>query len=341
MECARYSNYFNPGFDPDNVRCETKGSNSIAVMALTYNEPKGREGLGRKVTEVVLQHYMRRPSLKEVGLQKMTEFAHDAVCVEQSPGYAAECDLAVLMTQGNKFRWVCTGGARIFYFLNGQIMESSSGRTPRLGNGREKEMPDVLQETEFTKGENSFLICSDTFCKYVSEAEMENALAASENAEEWLKALKNLYEDRCTDEPFALMTIFMPQKRKRLPKKAVIAIIIALVVLAVGAFFALGAARRKNGPKPGEDGRPPQSQGEPSQPTHPPEPERPERPDRPPQGQEGQEGERPTEPPKPTQPPQPEKPKGPEQSASPETSVIPEISEGPEATVSMAPDASL
>ena len=113
MECARYSNYLNQGFDPDNVRCETKGSNSIAVMALTYNEPKGREGLGRKVTEVVLQHYMRRPSLKEIGLQKMTEFAHDAVCVEQSPGYAAECDLAVLMTQGNKFRWVCTGGSRI------------------------------------------------------------------------------------------------------------------------------------------------------------------------------------------------------------------------------------
>ena len=205
MECARYSNYLNQGFDPDNVRCETKGSNSIAVMALTYNEPKGREGLGRKVTEVVLQHYMRRPSLKEIGLQKMTEFAHDAVCVEQSPGYAAECDLAVLMTQGNKFRWVCTGGSRIFYFLNGQIMDSSSGRTPRLGNGREKEMPDVLQETEFTKGENSFLICSDTFCKYVREAEMENALAASDSAEEWLQALKNLYEDRCTEEPFALI----------------------------------------------------------------------------------------------------------------------------------------
>ena len=124
MESARYSSFNGPDFDPQNIRTVAKGSNGIGVMALAYNEPKGKESLGRKVFDVVAQHYMRRPSLKNESLQKITEFAHDAICVQQAPGYAAECDLVLLMTQGGKFRWICSGKTRIFYFVNGQIMDS-------------------------------------------------------------------------------------------------------------------------------------------------------------------------------------------------------------------------
>ncbi len=305
MEAATYSNYLTPDRDPQGLGTNEKGKNSIAVLTLGFNEPKGQESLGGKVTKVVMDSYMRRPSLREEALKKMTEFAHDAICVQQAPGYQAECATGILMTQGDKFRWICTGEIRIFHFVNGQIMETNRGNAARLGSGKTREMPEVLAETDLKQGENSFLICSGSLTQYVKEHEIENALAMSENAEEWLRTLKNLYEDRCQDEPFALMTIFMPQKRKRLPKKAVIAIVIAAVLVLAGVFFALGAARRRNGPGPD---RPPMEQGAPGvEPTQPPEPERP------PEGQDGgQPGVRPTQPPKPTQPPAPQPPDAPE-----------------------------
>lgn len=302
MDIARYSNFISPDFDPENIKGQSKGSNSIAIMALAYNEPKSQESLGKKVADVVVEHFVRRPTLKDEGLQKITEFAHDAICVQQAPGYAAECDLAIVMTQGSKFRWINAGGTRVYYFLNGQIMEKNEGKTPRLGNGSEKEMPEGLAETEFQKGENSFLICSESFANVVSEADMENTLASSDNAEDWVKALKSLYEDRA-GEPFALMAIFMPQKRKRLSKKAWIAIIVA-AVLVIGAivFFALGAGRRRQPGGPGEGpGQPGMEQQGPGQ-----------KPTRPPKG-EGVEGVEPTEPPAPGQPGMEGGPEGPGQ----------------------------
>ena len=304
MDTARYSNYLSPDYDPPGIRSESKGKNGVGILAIGYNEPKGQESLGGKVTRVVIEHYMRRPTLKEEGLQKITEFAHDAICVQQAPGYQAECALGILMTQGDQFRWIVAGDVRIMHFLNGQLMTENKGNAPRLGSGKTKEMPEVLEATSLQKGENSFLICSESFVQYVREAEIENALSMAENAEEWLRILKDLYEDRCRDgEPFALMTVFMPQKRKWLSRKAVIAIIIAAVVLCAGIFVAMGAMRRKNGPGPGQ--RPPQmEQGGPGmEPTQPPEPEAP------PEGQGGgAPGEQPTRPPKPTQPPAPEQP---------------------------------
>ena len=311
MDTARFSNFIAPDSDPKEVRYDGKGKNSVGIIALGFNEPKGQEALGGKVTRVVLENYLRRPSLKEEALKKLTEFAHDATCVQQAPGYQAECAMGLLLTQGNQFRWVVTGDVRIFHFVNGQIMETNRGTSPRLGSGKTREMPEVLAETGFRQGENSFLLCSGSFTRYVSDQEIENALSLSDNAEEWLRTLREMYESRCEDEPYALMTVFMPEKRRRLPKKAVIAIIVALVVLAVGAFFALGAARRRDQRGPGGPGneptRPPMEQGGPGM-----EPTRPPRPERPPQGQgEGEPGEEPTEPPKPTEPPQPEKPADP------------------------------
>lgn len=314
MEIAKYSSFVPSDAEHQNIQCVTKGKNSIAVLAVGYNEPKGQETLATKVTRVLVEHYMRRPSLKEEALQKITEFAHDAICVQQAPGYQAECAMGVLMAQGDQFRWITTGDTRIFHFVNGQVMESNSGTSPRLGNGREKEMPEVLPATEFKKGENSFLLCSASFTKYVREDEIENALSLSESPEEWLRTLRNLYEDRSQGEPYALLTVFMPEKRKRLSKKAVIAIIVALVVLVVGGFLALGAMRRKNGPQgPGGPGteptRPPMEQSGPGA-----EPTRPPKPERPPEGQEGQEpGEEPTQPPQPTQPPEPDAPEQPQE----------------------------
>ena len=307
MDTARYSNFVTASSDPDNVKGASKGKNGIYVLASGRNEPNGQESVGGKVTRVMIENYMRRPSLKEEALKKMTEFAHDAVCIQQSPAYQVECDLGILLLHGDSFRWMCAGDVRVFHFVNGQIVHASGTASVPLGRGGEKTLPDLLQETRFEKGENSFLLCSGSLLAYLKEAELENLLAMSENAEEWLRAIRDLYEDRCQGEPYALMTLFMPEKRKRMPKKTAVIIAVAAVVLLVGAFFALGALRRRNGGPGGPGGpggqRPPLPQGGPGmEPTEPPAP---------PEGM-GAPGEKPTAPPKPTEPPAPEGPEAPE-----------------------------
>jgi len=323
MDTARFSNFVRPDFDPQNIKDASKGKNAIGVLAVGCNEPKDGEGVGGKVTKILVENYLRRPSLKEEALKKLTEFAHDAVCVQQAPNYPVECALGALMIQDNRFRWICTGDVRIFHFVNGQVMETNTGTSPRLGAGPQpvgssasaasqpasasspttqgRALPEVLPSTEFRKGENSFLLCSGSFAHAVSEREIESALSAAETAEDWLRSLKNLYEDRSSEEPFALMTIFMPEKRERMSKKALIAIIVALVLLIAG-FFVFGALRRRQEGPGGPGQQPPMQQGAPGvEPTEPPAP---------PEGA-GEPGEKPTKPPKPTEPPAPEAPAAP------------------------------
>ena len=318
MEAARYANWITPDYDPDSIRSDAKGQNSASVLTIGYNEPKGQESLGGAVTKLLLEHYMRRPSLKEEALKKLTEFAHDAIAVKQSPGYPVECAIAALFTQGDKFRWLGMGDVRMYHFVNGQIMEASKGDKPAMGAGREKTVPDVIEETSFGRGDNSFLLCSGSLARTLRESELENTLATADSAEDWLKSLKELYEDRNSEDPVSIMTLFVPERKKRMSKKVLIAIIV-VVVLVVGGFFVMGAIRRRNeGPGgPGGPGQPPQQQGMPGvEPTQPPAP---------PEGG-GQPGVQPTQPAPPTQPPAPEAPSAP---GAAENGQVPELEEAP------------
>ncbi len=300
MNTAQYTNLGRP----ETIQSMTRGKNSLAVLAIGENEPQNQEMIAAKIASGFVESYLRRPSLKDEAIQKMTEFAHDALTQQQSASYPVACHLAVLATLGNQFRWMTLGDVRIYHFVNGQIMRSNEGSVPPLGSRQGEKRPDGISATDFSQGENSFLICSGSFARAVREHEMENTLSMADSAEDWLRLLRELYEDRA-EEPFALQTVFIPARRKRMPKKAVIAICIALVVLAVGAFFAMGALRRKNGGEGGPGQRPPQQGQEmpqpPAPPTEPPEPE-------PPQGGGGNPGQKPTKPPRPEQPTQPPAP---------------------------------
>ena len=304
MSSAQFSNYFQPDYDPENVKSASKGKNSICVLAVGSNEPKQNEGVGGKVTRVVLENYMRRPSLKDDALMKLTEFAHNAICIEQTPNFHVSSSLAVLMTQGDHFRWLCAGDVHIFHFVNGQLMNSNKGLSPELGGSESKDCPpESLAETAFGQGENSFLLCSGSLLRYLKIGEIENALSLSDTAEDWLQSLKDLYEDRCEGESLSIMTVFVPSPKKRPPKAGLIAVIAVILVIAL--FFAFGAVRRRNErPDPSQmysqqgPGHPP------AQPTEPPEPTEPMSPN----FGSGQPNVKPTKPPQPTPPPAPEAP---------------------------------
>ncbi len=316
MSTAQFSNYIRPDYDPESIRFAGKGKNSVYALALTSNEPRSRESVAGKITKVIIDSYLRRPALKDEALMKMTEFAHNAICVEQTPKFPVGGSLAVLMTQGNRFRWLCAGDVRIFHLVNGQIINSNKGTSPELGSSNAKDMPpEGLPEQVFSQNENSFLLCSGSFTRYVTPGDIEETLSLSETAEDWMRALKDLYEDRCNGEPFSIMTVFIPSPKKR-PSKTVVLVTAVLIILAAAVFFTFGAIRRRNSrPDPSQagPGQPGTESAQPVKPTPPPEPTEPPEPSEPMPGY-GQPGVKPTKPPKPTPPPEPTPPDGPEDS---------------------------
>ena len=269
-ETARYSSFGESSFDPGHVKSAEKGKNCICVLADGRNEPTGNEPVGSKVTRIMVENYLRRPSLRDEAVEKITDFANNGVLIKQTPTYRVECSAAALMLQKDSFRWLRAGAVRLYHFVDGQLV-TASGEAPTtpLGGGSALRT-DVLPATHLGQGENSFLICSEGFARYVRESEMENALSAADSAEQWLRMLKDLYEDRAGGEPYSLMTVFVPSKRRRLMKKPVV-IILVLLVLALAVFFGMGALRRGKGPQGGPGG-PGGGPGGPNAPTMPPEP---------------------------------------------------------------------
>lgn len=270
-ETARYSNIYESSFDPGHVKSAEKGKNCICVIADAKNEPREGDPTGSKVTRIMIENFLRRPSLRDEALEHILEFANSGVMIKQTPAYRVECSTAALMVHKDAFRWMRMGDVCLYHFVDGQLVNSAEEpSSPALGAGQQTKM-DALPETQLGQGENSFLLCSASFAKYVKTTEMENALSAADSAEQWLKMLKDLYEDRSQGEPYSIMTVFVPSKRRRLMKKPVV-IIIVVVVLLAAIFFGMGAIRRRNGPGP--QGGPGGPDGAPVPPTQPPEPTR-------------------------------------------------------------------
>lgn len=272
-ETARYSSLYESSFDPGHVKSAERGKNFVCVLADGINEPRGKVSVGSKVTRIIIENYLRRPSLRDEAISKILEFADNGVMITQTPAYRVQCATAALMISKNCFRWIQTGQVSLFHFVDGQVVHASDmDAHPPIGAG---ETTGDVASAVYTlgEGENSFLVCSDSFAKYVHPGEMEKALSAADSAEQWLAMMKGLYEDRSQGEPYSIMTVFVPSKRRRFMKKGIVIALVALLLVAA-VFFGLGAMRRgQGGPGPGPGMGGPQDG--PNAPTHPPEPTRP------------------------------------------------------------------
>ena len=270
-ETSRYSSYLESSFDPGHVKSVEKGKNCICVLADGRNESRDSEPIGSKVTRIIVENYIRKPSLRDEALDKISEFANSGVLIKQTPTYHVECSIGMLMVQKDKFRWLRCGDVNLYHFVDGQLVLSTvDGNSTPLGTVGDLRM-DTIDATELGKGENSFLICSTSFAEHIRTTEMENALSAADSADQWLRMLKDLYEDRANGEAYSIMTIFVPSKRRRLMKKPVMIALIVILIAAI-VFFGLGALRRSKEQRPmGGPGGP----GAPQEPTQPPEPSHP------------------------------------------------------------------
>ena len=258
FESARYSSFPDTGTDPGHVKIAEKGKNCVCVLADGAGELKGNEQVGSKVTRVVIENYLRRPSLKDEAMEKILEFASSGVLVRQTPGSRVECNAAMLFVSGGSFRWVRAGAVYLMHFVDGQLLHAAgrSESAPLGAMGAEK--AEMLSSTDLGQGENSFLLCSASLVKYVTTEEIESALSMADTPADWLNTLRSLFESRSAGETLSLMTIFAPSRRKRRMKKPVV-IGLIVVILAAAIFFGMGALRRRGPGGPGgSPGNPPQ-----------------------------------------------------------------------------------
>lgn len=244
-EFARFSNQKGPTFDPLNILFMNKGQNGVLVLSEGVDEPKEGFDCATKTDRIVLESYLRRPSLVDEAMEKICEFANDGILAMQTPYNKLRCATVALLIQKGKYRWLLAGDTHAYHFIDGQVVQSSSAsQTAYFGDGV-RVHPQIGAVSSFKKGENSFLICSDSFAKYITDEDMERTLSQANSVDQWLRMMKDLYEDRCQNgELFSAATLFVPNRKERPTKKKTAIIIAVVVILLLTAFFGLGALKK-------------------------------------------------------------------------------------------------
>ena len=268
---AKISNHAKNVLNPENSMVELKGQKGVACLACGVNTPKTEgQSMPSKVTRIVIESYMKRPSLSTEAMDSIFKLANNGVLVTQSPQYPSFASTACVFMLKNKFVFASAGDNIIFHFVNGvirNVFAGAAGDEPIcLGNTRFS-APKVSEQLGFAKGENTFLICSKKFADAFSDAELEEALARATHVSGSGKSqkkevkcdrfIKDLYDSigRKDDaDDYSAVAFTLPEKRKS-TKTLIIALIIALVVL-VAAFFAIGFFTRGRGPQPPQEGAP-------------------------------------------------------------------------------------
>ena len=255
---------------------EFKGKNGCVVLAESENESKGHGSASSKVTKILLENFLRRPSLNDEAMSHLANFANDGIFAMQSPQYRTSCSAGALFFHKDSYRYLGFGTVRAYHFVDGQIIHAYP-ETPVESLGSRQHIDSISQPAaKFGKGENSFLLCSANFASAITPDELEESLAEATTAEHWVTLLRNLFESRSSEE-YALTVMFMPKKKERPSKVKTVIIILVILALLVGGFLGMGALRRGKGPGPEGEGMPgmpgmpgPGGPGMPGMPTEPP-----------------------------------------------------------------------
>lgn len=275
LSCAKISNHADNLMNPGNAAVEMKGQKGVCVLSSGINVPKtGAQPITDKVTGIVVESYMRRPSLSTEAADTIFKFANDSVLVAQSPQYPSFASTSAVFVLKNKFMFACAGDNVIFHFVNGvlkSVFTTARGEEPTPLGNLHYAAPKVSDQIAFGKGTNTFLMCSRKFASSFSESQLESALirathttqkgnkqSSEVKCDRWLGMLWDSIPNRSDADDYSAVAFSLPEKKKSV-KGLIIAIIIA-IVLAVGIFFLVGALTHPKPGAPGQGGpQPPQA----------------------------------------------------------------------------------
>ncbi len=270
IKCAKIGNRSKDRMDPKNAAAVLKGQRGICCLASGVNIPKAdAERIPAKVTELLVESYMKRPSLGAEASDGIYKRANDSVLVNQSPQYPLAVSASAVFILKNKFIYNAAGDNYIFHFVDGVFKDVFTGAdSAPLGNLRFSS-PKTGDEITFSKGENTFLICTAKFAQAFSTNRLEKELIRATHTtvkgkktvsevkcDRWLNALWDDIPNKSDADDYSAVAISIPPKKKSL-KALIIGIIIAVVLL-VAAFLAVGFFTRKppQAPKPPQPGSP-------------------------------------------------------------------------------------
>lgn len=123
------------------------------------------------------------------------------------------CDMAALLMLEGEVRWLVSGTSQVYYFFNRKLAGGSSdSHYPLLGQ-RMAYHPILDPPVRLREGDNAFLLASRKLAETVSVAEMEEMLADSSDAAEWME---KLISRAGTNIQFCATTVFVKPRGPQL-----------------------------------------------------------------------------------------------------------------------------
>ena len=267
LQTAKISSH---GPELQNAQSQMHGRKGVCCLAVAQNVPKDQqERISAKPPKILIESFLRRPSLKDEAMNGIASLIQDGIMVEQTANYRVEASLGAMMFIGDRYRVARAGDIVVLHFVDGMLLNPEELDAPadRPPFGTEDyECMEVSELAEFGNGENTFLFCTRSFAAVMTEELLEDTLqrsvytvdekhgVVSYDCTRWLKMLRDIFEESNSGMEYAVMANSIPPKKKRPGSKKVVIWVIVAVVAVIVAFLLLGALRR--GPGSAQSGPP-------------------------------------------------------------------------------------
>ena len=253
----------------ENAQAEMKGGRGVCSLVDSRNTPKTEEvSLAGKVNKIIVESYMKRPSLKEDAIKTLYRFVNNGVLVSQSPMYPCSASVSTILLLKNKYAFATAGDNVIFHFVNGilnEVFECNTDSSAVCVGTQNFMEPTISELHTFSQGENTFLMCTKNFADVLDEDILEETLAKATHTkiihnqevneikcDRWLKMLSEYAHDISKEESYSAIALTVPEKRKK-PKW--VAVLIAVILALIIGFFGFGAlGKMRGGPNGGPNG---------------------------------------------------------------------------------------
>ncbi len=218
MRTAFYSDIGGRACNEDTVRIIGHGNAVCAVVADGLGGHGGGSIASQAVAETICEYWQGEADPQV--LVSLGQRAHRAVQQCQTPECAMKSTMVLLALKDGTAAWTHAGDSRLYRFRNGalefQTRDHSASQiavlmgdiTPdqiRFHPDRSKVIRALGQEGDLKfdaasarlgPGQYGFLLCTDGFWEYVTEAEMEEDLRSSRHPQEWVQKMRQRLEAR-------------------------------------------------------------------------------------------------------------------------------------------------
>ncbi len=199
----------------DTVQYLSKGKNStFYAIADGLGGHGGGKAASQAAIECVTDFYTSTDISNPKEFNIWFQGANQRVLDMQTKECEMKTTLVTLLIEGSTAMWAHVGDSRLYHFVDGRLVsrtfdhsvsqmavlrgeikdEEIRGHCDRnkllKALGREETISiDVSTIVDISKNEHAFLLCTDGFWEYVTEADMTKALKASATASDWVSRM--------------------------------------------------------------------------------------------------------------------------------------------------------